>query len=153
MQPTTGIPHYCRLNNEFFVSEQDVITRHKLLTQFRQLPIEVFSRLRHFQPQTGCFNKCSFCSQGASTRIIEFDKTAINNIIAVIKAVSLENGIKSGYLPQDVIDEAGCLLPNFTLPQNGLIAYQLERPGVIYCYLDNDPSLYHDLAYFIKDII
>lgn len=145
-----SIPHYCRLNNESFVSEQDVIIRQNLLTQFRQLPIEVFSRLRHFQPQTGCFNKCSFCSQGASTRIIEFDKIAINNIIAVIKAVSLENGIKSGYLPQNTINEIGYLSPDFILPKNGLIAHQLERAGVVYCYLDNDPGLYQDLAYFVK---
>ncbi|WP_386692610.1 MULTISPECIES: hypothetical protein [unclassified Lonepinella] len=146
------IPKYCFLVNEHDISSEDREIRKYLLDKFRTLPIEVFSKLRHFQPQVGCFNRCGFCSQSASSTIIEFSKESINNIIAVIRAVSIENGIRCGYLPYDTIDINGELSELFELPQNGLISYDLHRKGVVYCYLDNDPSLYGDLAYFVHTI-
>ena len=93
---TPIIPKYCFLKNEQTISPEDEKFRFDILNFFRTLPIEAFSKLRHFQPQIGCFNKCTFCSQAASSRIIEFDKSNIANIVAAMKAVaSRKNKAKS----------------------------------------------------------
>lgn len=147
---TSIIPKYCFLKNEQNISPEDEKVRFDILNFFRTLPVEAFSKLRHFQPQIGCFNKCSFCSQAASSRIIEFDKTNITNIVAAMKAVAIENGIKTGYLPEGIINGNGELSQDFIMPKHGLISYELASQGIIYCYLDNDPSLYNHLSYLVQ---
>lgn len=147
---TSIIPKYCFLKNEQNISPEDEKVRFDILNFFRTLPIEAFSKLRHFQPQIGCFNKCTFCSQAASSRIIEFDKTNITNIVAAMKAVAIENGIKTGYLPEGIINGNGELSQDFIMPKHGLISYELASQGIIYCYLDNDPSLYNHLSYLVQ---
>ena len=147
---TPIIPKYCFLKNEQTISPEDEKFRFDILNFFRTLPIEAFSKLRHFQPQIGCFNKCTFCSQAASSRIIEFDKSNIANIVAAMKAVAIENGIKTGYLSEDVINGNGELCQDFIMPKHGLVSYELASQGIIYCYLDNDPSLYNHLSYLVQ---
>lgn len=53
------------LKNELLseVASEDIQQRLYLAEQFGQLPPEIFARLKHLQPQVGCFNRCAFCSQ------------------------------------------------------------------------------------------
>lgn len=149
----TKLPYYCCLLHEEWseLSAQTVLTRMSLLEQFRDLDPVVFKRLRHFQPQSGCFNKCTFCSQGASSRIVEFTKDNLNDLIAVIKAVTIENAIKEGLISSSAITLDGYLSKDFVMPHNGLIANErTDRAGVVYLYLDNDPALYVHLSYVAK---
>ncbi|EIO3982061.1 hypothetical protein LQK30_001417 [Vibrio vulnificus] len=145
------LPLYCLLEDETTIPTNSINARYSLYKEFRAFPQEVFARLRHFQPQSGCFNKCNFCSQGASSRIIEFSLENLRNIIAVIKAVSLEQNYSPNQIT-DVIDfDTGHFIDSRTIHDSPLIAYGREdRRGVIYCYLDNDPAIYPHIDTFAR---
>lgn len=146
-----SLPSYCRLTCEQSLSDEVILNRLALLQYFRALPPETFERLRHFQPQSGCFNKCSFCSQGAVARIVEFSLNSLRDIIAAIKAVAIENGIRSGRFSPDILTASGELAADFRIEDNSLIAHARDdRSSVIYCYLDNDPALYEHLDEYVR---
>ncbi|MGF1832610.1 hypothetical protein [Photobacterium sanguinicancri] len=143
------LPLYCLLEDETTIPTDSINARYSLYKEFRTFPQKVFARLRHFQPQSGCFNKCNFCSQGASSRIIEFSLNNLRNIIAAIKAVSLEQTYSPNQIT-DVIDfDTGHFIDPKAIHNSPLIAYGREdRRGVIYCYLDNDPAIYPHIDTF-----
>lgn len=51
------------LSDERNVSAEDLVIREKLYNEFSSLPKTFLSKMRHLQPQIGCFNNCSFCSK------------------------------------------------------------------------------------------
>lgn len=141
------------------VSERNRQIRQKLADALRTLPVEAFARLRHLQPQVGCFNRCSFCSQGAGTVIWQLDSDGLANFFAALKTVALEVATRfvdtSGrpYVSSSVrLSPEGVFPPGFQMPHSGLLGYARSnhRPGVIYAYLDNDISVYPFLDRFCQ---
>ena len=55
-----------RLNSESTVTELDLAQRRDIAAQLERLPREAFGRLEYLQPQIGCLNACTFCSQDAA---------------------------------------------------------------------------------------
>lgn len=51
------------------VSVEDQHARLKLVQSLRALPKDALLTMRHFQPQVGCLNRCSFCSQSAGSTL------------------------------------------------------------------------------------
>jgi len=146
----TTLPWYGYLYNEGEVSERNVKHRLALASQFRTLPSAVFTRLRHLQPQSGCFNKCSFCSQSASSRIVEFDWDALENIVAAIRIVTIEQNSANGILPASVLQHPQQLERYFAMGKSLIANERSDRPGVVYSYLDNDPALYPKIDQLAK---
>lgn len=147
------------LESEEHVSAEDLIERHKLAQELRKLPTDAFSKLRHLQPEVGCFNRCSFCSQSAGTRIWSLNLAGLKNVFSALKTVALEKAQQ--FKTADgtyYVDSAQPLTmqqhfhPQFTMPAHGLLGYARvsHRPGVIFPYLDNDISTYPFLKQYIQ---
>lgn len=143
-------PWYGYLSGEGSVSSEHLQRRLQLADDFRQLPPTVFTKLRHLQPQTGCFNKCSFCSQSATSRIIEFSWDGLEDIVAAIKIVTVEQSIEQGALPAAVIHSPHFLSTHFANGKSLIANERKDRPGVVYSYLDNDPALYPKIDQLAK---
>ncbi|MGI9849330.1 hypothetical protein [Vibrio vulnificus] len=149
--PPNLLPVYCLLEDEIAIPSDSINARYSLYKEFRTFPQTVFARLRHFQPQSGCFNKCNFCSQGASSRVIEFSLENLRNIIAAIKAVSLEQTYSAEQITNIIDFDTGHFIDPITIHNSPLIAFGREdRRGVIYCYLDNDPAIYPQIDTFVR---
>lgn len=141
------------------VSTFNQLQRKELAFHFRQLPHEFFTNVRHFQPQVGCLNRCSFCSQSAGTSIWHLTKSGIKNVVAALLVVAL-NHAKQHFIGDEpyisssvVLDEHGRLPKDFVFPSYGLIGYgRVEhRPGVLFCYLDNDISVYPYIHEYVRE--
>jgi hypothetical protein len=140
------------------VSEDDLRIRRTLAEQFRKLPVEFFTHLRHLQPQVGCLNRCSICSQNAGTVCWYLNEKGLANLFSTLKTIAIEVAQKyitrlgKPYLPQEnILTEDGVFAPEFQMPSTGLLGYgRTHRPGVIYCYLDNDPGSYTFLDKFLQ---
>lgn len=117
------------LTDETKICDEDYEERKKLIEEFKKMPEEFFSKMRHFQPQIGCLNACKICSKQANARVEFWEERRIRNIIAALKYAS----------PQ-------------TNKANSLITYDRyeHRNGVIFPYLDNDIGNYPYLDIFIK---
>ena len=132
------------------VLPEDQHQRAVLAERFRRLPTEALSLLRHFQPQIGCPNLCSFCSQGAGTTMWHLSRPGLANAISAIKTVGLETAVRDGRVCTEPLTQSGVFADNFIMPQLGLIGHaRLDKPGVIYPYLDNDPAIYPYLDDYI----
>jgi hypothetical protein len=128
------------------VSPEDRRARELIAGDLRGLPRDALLSLRHFQAQIGCLNRCGFCSQGAGTTLWQLSRNALANLIAAIKMVALEYAVQEGRVGEGPLNAAGTFSDSFEMPASGLIASDRnDRPGVIYCYLDNDPSAYPSL--------
>lgn len=116
------------LTDEKSISESDYVVREKLCEEFKNLPGDFFSRMRHFQPQIGCFNNCGFCSKFSVCRSEYWDEATIRNVISAIKYSA------SNYTNGDL-----------------LLAWNRgeHRLGVNFPYLDNDIGSYLYLDKFI----
>ncbi len=116
------------LRDEEQISEKDWEMRSKLYNEFLALPEEFVSKMRHLQPQIGCFNNCGFCSKFSVCKSEYWDIESLRNIIAALKYTALE------YTDDEV-----------------LLAYgrQEHRVGVIFPYLNNDIASYPHLDDFI----
>ena len=57
------------LSDESDISDYDHKEREELIKEFSKMPVEFFSKLRHFQPQIGCLNACSICSKYAGSNV------------------------------------------------------------------------------------
>lgn len=147
------------LESEDAVSAENLIERHKLAHELRKLPTDAFSKLRHLQPEVGCFNRCSFCSQSAGTRIWSLNLAGLKNVFSALKTVALEKAQK--FQTTDgtyYVDSQNSLTlnqhfhPQFEMPKYGLLGYARlsHRPGVIFPYLDNDISTYPFLKQYIQ---
>lgn len=143
-----------RLENEMLsakISPQDFAARDALTKQFIHLPKEFFTKLRHFQPQVGCLNRCGFCSQSSGNKVWQFTESGLSNIIAAMKFAAVNKAPKSYILNKMPFNEYGTFNETFNMPKYGLITYEREyKPGVIYSYLDNDPSLYPYINKFLE---
>ena len=117
------------LTDEVKLCKQDYDEREKLIKEFKEMPEEFFSKMRHFQPQIGCLNACEICSKTANTRVEFWEERRIRNIIAALKYASPQ--AKKNY---------------------SLITYDRyeHRNGVIFPYLDNDIGNYPYLDLFIR---
>lgn len=134
-----------------FVPEADRLRRIELANEIRSLPAEVLANLRHFQTQVGCLNRCSFCSQNAGTTLWHLPKRDLANLIAALKMVGLERAMDDGRLEGEPLSQYGVYTDTFKMPVHGLVGYgRKDRPGVIYSYLDNDPSGYPHLDDLIQ---
>lgn len=85
------------LDCEKEISEKDQKVRSILIDEFSKLPIEFLSKMRHFQPQIGCPNKCGFCSQFSGNVIESFTLCDLKNIISAIKYTAQKYVSKKPY--------------------------------------------------------
>ncbi|MFJ9195947.1 hypothetical protein [Streptomyces globisporus] len=108
-------------------TEEDV-QRHvdNLVSQFRRLPDEAMTRLQYFAPATGCFNRCSFCSQAAGREVWQLTPLGLYSLIKAVAIVAEERGIRVS---------------------RGRDAH---RPGTIFPYLDNDIASYPYLYEYLR---
>jgi hypothetical protein len=125
------------------VSTKDQQRRKLLVEQLLALPREALETMRHFQTQVGCLNRCSFCSQSAGTTLWNMSRIDLANLVAALKTVGLEWARADGQVCPEPLDSTGVFSQHFVMPLHGLIGNKRkDRPGVIYCYLDNDPASY-----------
>ena len=61
------------LFDENSIPLEDIKRRKELVELFQKLPRDFLSKMRCFQPQIGCSNKCGFCSQYSATKVESFD--------------------------------------------------------------------------------
>lgn len=133
------------------VSFEDQLHRSDLVRHLRALPSEALPNVRHFQTQVGCLNRCSFCSQHAGTTIWNMPRQALANLVAALKVVTLEQAVSAGLVAPDPLNMEGVFADGFVMPDAGLLgASRKDRPGVLYCYLDNDPAAYPHLDSMIQ---
>ncbi len=117
------------LSDEKEISLEDYEIRNKLYTEFMDLPDNFVSKMRHLQPQVGCFNNCSFCSKFSVCKSEYWSLPTLRNIISALKYTS------RNYTKDDV-----------------LLAWDRRehRVGVIFPYLNNDIAAYPYLDHFIS---
>lgn len=142
------------------IDPADLSIRQALAASMLEWPIEAFSRMRHLEPQIGCLNRCSFCSQSAGTTVWYLDKRQLANVMAALKYVAIRRALDwnaegSSYLKEsslsDVFGKDRCFASTFEMPSFGLLGYERKehRPGVLFCYLDNDICMYPHLDLFL----
>lgn len=133
------------------VSVDNQSIRADLVGELRKLPADALSNIRHFQTQVGCLNRCGFCSQGAAKTLWNMPRQALANLISALKTVCLEHAVNRGLIVGSPLDGNHVFSPEFVMPALGLLGDQRkDRPGVIYCYLDNDPAAYPHLDDMIQ---
>ena len=116
------------LSDEKEISLEDLEIRKKLYQEFMDLPENFVSKMRHLQPQVGCFNNCSFCSKFSVCKSEYWSLPSLRNVISALKYTS------RNYTKDDL-----------------LLAWDRRehRVGVIFPYLNNDISAYPYLDNFI----
>ncbi len=116
------------LSDETKIDDQDIQIRRNLYYKFMELPKEFVSKMRHLQPQIGCFNNCGFCSKFSVCKSEYWDEKSLRNIISAIKKTAL----------------------NYT-DGDTLLAWDRKehRVGVIFPYLNNDVGSYPYLDKFV----
>ena len=116
------------LSDEKSISKSDYEIRKKLYDEFMKLPETFVSKMRHLQPQIGCFNRCSFCSKFSVCKSEYWNLDSLRNIICALKYTS------RNYTNDDV-----------------LLAWDRKehRVGVIFPYLNNDIAAYPYLEEFL----
>ena len=116
------------LSDEKSVSLENLEIREKLYEEFSELPVTFLSKMRHLQPQVGCFNNCGFCSKSTVCRSEYWSIDALRNIICALKYTAKK------YTKDDL-----------------LLAWDRHehRVGVIFPYLNNDIALYPYLDKFV----
>lgn len=117
------------LNDETIISEQDYSIRKKLYDKFSSLPQDFLSKMRHLQPQVGCFNNCSFCSKSSVCKSEFWNEKSLRNIISALKYSAMN------YTKGDL-----------------LLAWDRKehRIGVTFPYLNNDIAGYYYLDKYIE---
>ena len=76
------------LRDEKNISIEDYEIRKKLYDIFMDLPENFVSKMRHLQPQVGCFNNCSFCSKFSICKSEYWSLRSLRNIISALKYTS-----------------------------------------------------------------
>jgi hypothetical protein len=129
------------------VSQEDLDIRNDLIDNLMKLPEDVIVNLRELQPESGCFNQCSFCGVSAGKFVFRLNDRQLANLFAGIKFV----GLKVAGL-ENRLSEDGVLSEEFRLPKEGIIGYgpRKRRVGVIYPYEDNDITSYPLLDKYVK---
>ncbi len=116
------------LRDELEISKEDLEIRKKLYDVFMNLPENFVSKMRHLQPQVGCFNNCSFCSKFSICKSEYWSLRSLRNIISALKYTA------NNYTKDDL-----------------LLAWDRKehRIGVIFPYLNNDTAAYPYLYEYI----
>ncbi len=116
------------LSDEKEISFKDYEIRKKLYQEFMNLPESFVSKMRHFQPQIGCFNNCSFCSKFSVCKSEYWKRNTLRNIVSALKYTAIN------YTKDDL-----------------LLAWDRKehRVGVVFPYLNNDIAAYPYLEDFI----
>ena len=116
------------LQDEESISSRDLEIRTQLYDRFMNLPKEFVSKMRHLQPQVGCFNNCGFCSKFSVCKSEYWDEESLRNIVSALKVTAHQ------YTSEDV-----------------LLAWERNehRVGVIFPYLNNDVGSYPFLDKYI----
>lgn len=116
------------LSDEKTITNNDLEIRQKLSEEFMDLPIDFLSKMRHLQPQVGCFNNCGFCSKSSVCKSEYWPESSLRNIISAIKTTA------QNYTSGDL-----------------LLAWERQehRVGVTFPYLNNDIGSYPHLDKFI----
>ena len=116
------------LSCEKNISNKDYEIRKRIYEEFITLPEDFVSKMRHLQPQIGCFNNCSFCSKFSICKSEYWSLDTLKNIISALKYTS------KNYTNDDI-----------------LLAWDRteHRVGVIFPYLNNDIAAYPYLKEFI----
>ena len=128
------------------LKKEDLTTRKVLAEELIRLPKDAFAKLRFLVPQSGCFNRCAFCSQSASTSVWQFNESGLRNLFAAIKTA-----LQIAYPNRIKLTEEGVFTKDFTMPNNGLVGFRRDiRPGVICSYYDNDVGSYRYLDKYLK---
>ena len=117
------------LNDETNITIEDYNERLNIYNVFCQMSEDFFAKLRHFQPQIGCLNCCSFCSKSSSPTIEYWDEKRIRNVIAALKYSSKKYRNNEPLIVWD---------------------RKTHRNEVIFSYSDNDVGNYKYLDKFIK---
>lgn len=117
------------LSDEKGISNEDYEERKVLIHELEKMPIELFAKMRHFQPQIGCLNACRICSKFAKANVESWNEKRIRNVIAAIKCVVSKYRNCKPYIVWD---------------------REEHRNEVIFSYLDNDIGNYIYLYEFIK---
>ena len=118
------------LTDETQIEEDDYKERHLIAETLEEMPMQLFEKMRHFQPQVGCLNCCSICSKVAGTTMAFWNERRIRNVVAGIKAV---------------------VYTKYRKKQPYIVWNREEhRSGVIFSYLDNDIGNYYYLDKFIE---
>lgn len=117
------------LGDEEYILDEDYEERKILIAELEKMPMEMFAKMRHFQPQIGCLNACRICSKFAKVNVSGWDEKRIRNIVAAIKYVVTKYRNCEPYIVWD---------------------REEHRSGVIFSYLDNDIGNYIYLYEFIK---
>lgn len=116
------------LSDEKNISVEDLEIRKKLYSEFMELPETFVSKMRHLQPQVGCFNNCGFCSKFSVCKSEYWNLSSLRNIISALKYTA------KNYTNDDV-----------------LLAWDRKehRVGVVFPYLNNDIAAYPYLAEYL----
>ena len=116
------------LSDENTITEEDLRIRRQLFYKFMELPREFVSKMRHLQPQIGCFNNCGFCSKFSVCKSEYWDEASLRNIISALKLTAQR------YTSGDV-----------------LLAWDRKehRVGVLFPYLNNDVGSYEYLDKYV----
>lgn len=117
------------LSDENIISTKDFIERQKIYNVFDQMPEEFFSKLRHFQPQIGCLNACSFCSKSSTPMIEYWNEFRIRNVISALKLCAKKYKNEKPYIVWNRNE---------------------HRNEVVFSYSDNDIGNYKYLDKFVK---
>lgn len=109
------------LSDEVEISEKNLDIRKKLYYRFMDLPKQFVSKMRHLQPQIGCFNNCGFCSKFSVCKSEYWNEESLRNIISALKCTA------QSYTDGDL-----------------LVAWDRNehRVGVLFPYLNNDIGSY-----------
>lgn len=116
------------LSDEKNISEEDLKIRRQLHYKFMTLPKEFLSKMRHLQPQIGCFNNCGFCSKFSVCKSEYWSEKSLRNVISALK--------KTAKMYTD-----GDLLISWDRKEH--------RVGVLFPYLNNDVGSYPYLDKYI----
>ncbi len=116
------------LSDEVQITDEDYQIRKDLTDEFLKLPIDFLSKMRHFQPQIGCPNMCSFCSKFSHKRIEYWNDKTLRNVIASLKYTAFHYRREKPLLVWDRNE---------------------HRTGVVFPYLDNDIGNYYYLDEYI----
>ena len=117
------------LSDEKSISEEDLNERKALFENFKTMPEDFFSKIRHFQPQIGCLNACKICSKTANARVEFWSKARIRNVVAALKYSTPQKEKEKSLITYDRYE---------------------HRNSVIFPYLDNDIGNYPYLEEFIR---
>lgn len=103
--------------------------RRHLAADLEHVPDDALTRLQYLQPQVGCFNRCTFCSQHAGRDVWQLTPAGLDDLVAVLAHTARSRRLRIA---------AG---------------RTTHRPGVLFPYLDNDIASYPYLDRLVEHAV